>query len=307
MSDAQQTAPPQIRGGEATPVAVPRFELLPFAGMEAAAASLPRGAVVTVTCSPRHGLERTLAAAEWLQAAGYRAVPHLAARQVRDQRHLEGVATRLAAAGIEDTFVVGGDAPQPEGDYPGGLELLEALAALPLRPARLGIPAYPEGHPHFEAATLQRILDAKAQHADYVVTQLCFEAAPLVSWLEAQRCGGLRLPVYAGVPGVIARTQLMAMAVRLGIGPSTRALKRGRGWLGRLLRPARYRPDALLQALRPVLDGGPGFAGLHFYTFNRVAATREWLDRWQPAVSPPCRDADAAPQPEGAASAEPLG
>ncbi|TFH88024.1 methylenetetrahydrofolate reductase [Billgrantia azerbaijanica] len=305
MQDAEQM-PPLSSGGEETPVADPRYELMPLAGLQAAARCLQAGAVVTVTCSPRHGLERTLTAAEWLQAAGYRAVPHLAARLVRDHRHLQGIATRLAAAGIDDAFVVGGDAPQPVGRYPGGLELLEALAALPSRPARLGIPAYPEGHPHFGAATLQRVLDAKARHADYVVTQLCFEAAPLLTWLEAQRRRGLRLPVYAGVPGVMARKQLVTMALRLGIGPSTRALRRGRGLLGRLLRPTEYRPDALLEGLLPVLDGGAGLAGLHFYTFNRVAATRAWLETWRHAIAPPREASTFTPRQDGTASAEPL-
>lgn len=303
MPDAEQT-PPLSSGGEEARVPQPRYELMPFTGMQAAARCLPTGSMVTVTCSPRHGLERTLEAAEWLQAAGYRAVPHLAARLVRDHRHLQGIATRLAAAGIDDAFVVGGDTPAPVGAFPGGMELLEALAALPVRPARLGIPAYPEGHPHFAAATLQRVFDAKVRLADYAVTQLCFEAAPLVAWLETQRRRGLPLPVYAGVPGVMARTQLVALAVRLGIGPSARALRRGRGLLGRLLRPAQYRPDDLLQGLLPALNAERGFAGLHLYTFNRVAATRAWLES---AVSPPPRESTVTPQAGDAASAEPLG
>ncbi|WP_416140152.1 hypothetical protein ACM26W_07225 [Halomonas sp. HK25] len=44
-----------------------------------------------------------------MTAAGFRVVPHLAARLVRDRPHLIGLLERLAALGVEDAFVVGGD------------------------------------------------------------------------------------------------------------------------------------------------------------------------------------------------------
>lgn len=262
-----------------------RFELLPISGMQEAARALPEGAVVTVTCSPRHGLERTLEATEWLAGAGFRVVPHLAARLVRDRAHLARLLGRLAVVGVDDAFVVGGDAERPVGAYPHGLALLEAMAGLTLRPARLGVPAYPEGHHRIEAADLQRDLEAKAALADYAVTQLCFEARPLLAWLERQRRLGLPLPVHAGIPGVMEPKRLLAIALRLGLGPSVRALRRRSGWVARLLRPADYRPDALVEELRPALgDPAGGFVGLHVYTFNRVEPTRRWLEGLQDRV-----------------------
>jgi methylenetetrahydrofolate reductase (NADPH) len=269
-----------------------RFELLPIAGMQEAASALPPGAVVTVTCSPRHGLERTLEASEWLAGAGFRVVPHLAARLVRDRPHLEGILRRLAALGIEDAFVVGGDAERPVGAFPHGLALLEAMTGLELRPALLGVPAYPEGHHRIEATALQRDLEAKAALADYAVTQLCFEATPLLAWRERQRRLGLPLPFHAGIPGVMEPRRLLAIALRLGLGPSVRSLRRQSGWLARLLRPSPFRPDALLEGLAPLLgDPVAGFAGLHVYTFNRVEPTRRWLeDRRDPRPTPSSLD-----------------
>lgn len=264
--------------GRCAALADPRFELLPFSGMREAARRLPAGAQITVTCSPRHGIARTLEAAEWLAAAGYRAVPHLAARLIRDRTQLETIVSRLAAADIDDAFVIGGDASEAAGDYADGLALLEALAAMPSRPSRLGVPAYPEGHPRLDDALLQRDLEAKARLADYAVTQMCFESAPLLEWLAAQRRRGLTLPVQAGIPGVMSQARLLSVAVRIGLGPSIRALGRHRGLVGRLLRPAPYRPDDLLRDLLPTLGTEDGFAGLHVYTFNQTGATRAWLD-----------------------------
>lgn len=256
-----------------------RFELMPLVGMQEAALSLPAGATVTVTCSPRHGLERTLEATEWLVERGFRVVPHLAARRVRDGAHLEGLLGRLATLGVDDVFVVGGDGERPLGAYPHGLALLEAMDGLTLRPARVGIPVYPEGHHAIDGDALQRDLVAKAPLADYAVTQLCFEAVPLLAWRGRQTRLGLTLPVYAGIPGVMEPRRLLAIAMRLGLGPSMRALRRQSGWLRRLLRPSPFQADALLEAVEPLLDDGlAGFGGLHVYTFNRVEPTRRWLE-----------------------------
>uniref|UniRef100_UPI0035676F33 methylenetetrahydrofolate reductase n=1 Tax=Halomonas sp. TaxID=1486246 RepID=UPI0035676F33 len=224
MNDLKSVTPPEQRLQGCLALASPRYELLPLGNMREAARLLPAGARVTVTCSPRHGIDRTLEAAEWLARAGFRTVPHLAARLVRDRAHLEEVVSRMAVVGIDDCLVVGGDAPEATGDYADGLALLEDLASMPSRPSRLGMPAYPEGHPRVDDAALQRALDAKARLADYAVTQLCFESAPLIDWLRRQRHRGLALPVYAGIPGVIAHARLLSVAMRIGLGASTRAL-----------------------------------------------------------------------------------
>ncbi|QEM80270.1 methylenetetrahydrofolate reductase [Halomonas binhaiensis] len=258
-----------------------RFELLPITGMQEAARALPEGAEVTVTCSPRHGLERTLEAAEWLVEAGLQlqVVPHIAARLVRDHAHLERLLQRLETLGIDDVFVVGGDAPRPVGSYPHGLALLEDMNRLSLRPTRVGVPAYPEGHHHIDASRLQQDLEAKVALANYAVTQLCFEARPLLHWREWQKQLGLELPVHAGIPGVIERKRLLSIALRLGIGPSVRSLRSKSGRMSRLLGGSAYHPDTLMEALGPSLgDSDGGFAGLHVYTFNHVAPTRAWLE-----------------------------
>lgn len=281
-----------------------RYELLPIHGMQEAALALPAGAVVTVTCSPRHGLERTLEASEWLSGAGFRVVPHLAARLVRDRTHLERLLWELAALGIEDAFVVGGDAESPVGDFPHGLALLEAMASLATRPPRVGVPAYPEGHHRIQEASLQRDLEAKAVLADYAVTQLCFEAGPLLAWRERQRRLGLSLPVYAGIPGVMDRRRLLTIALRLGLGPSVRALRRQGGWVSRLFGPPVYRPDALLRDLWPAMEvGNGGFVGLHVYTFNQTGDTRTWRESLPDAA--PGQPGGPAPSGQAATTAEP--
>ncbi len=63
-------------------LAQPRFELIPMEGAVERAAHLPKGAKVTITCSPSKGIESTLLLGEKLSQRGLRIVPHISARLV---------------------------------------------------------------------------------------------------------------------------------------------------------------------------------------------------------------------------------
>ena len=125
----------------------PRYEVIPVSGIEEKVAALPRGATVTVTASPRHGIERTIDVSARLAGRGYRVVPHLAARMIADRGQLERIVAHLEAAGIHEAFVVGGDASPPAGGYADAGDLLDELGALPHSLTRIGVGGYPEGHP----------------------------------------------------------------------------------------------------------------------------------------------------------------
>ena len=127
-----------------------------------------------MTASPAKGIEATVALCEQLQARGFRAVPHLSARMIRDRGHLAELIAWLEGAGVDRAFVVGGDAKEP-GDYPDGLSLLRAMAEIGHPLAEIGIPAYPQGHAFIADAPLLEALRAKAAFASYMTTQLCFD------------------------------------------------------------------------------------------------------------------------------------
>jgi hypothetical protein len=77
----------------------PRYEVLPTPSAEESVLEwVPRELTITVTASPARGLEPTLALTERLCACGYRTVPHLSARLVRDGGHLADIVSRLTAA-----------------------------------------------------------------------------------------------------------------------------------------------------------------------------------------------------------------
>jgi hypothetical protein len=111
-------------GGGGRPVSRPigdvevvQFEVLPLERAEAEAARLPEPVRLTVTSSPKHGADRTVDFAVRLAALGHKVTPHLAARAIRDESHLEALLSEIGRAGIDDVFVIGGDNRWPEGAH----------------------------------------------------------------------------------------------------------------------------------------------------------------------------------------------
>lgn len=230
-----------------------------------------------MTSSPARGLEATLRLTERLAKRGYAVVPHLAARLIADRDELRRILLRLDDAGVRDAFVVAGDSEEPTGDFPDALALLQAMSAAGHGLEEVGVAGYPETHPLIANERMTRALLDKAPLATYVVSQVCFDAAAIAGWIARVRRLGVGLPVFVGIPGIVERRRLLRIATRIGVGESLGFLRKHRTWVARLLLPAPYRPDRLLDDLgRSLEDPAAGVHGLHLYTLNAVARTESW-------------------------------
>jgi methylenetetrahydrofolate reductase (NADPH) len=258
-------------------VAAARIEVLPTPSVEdQILAQVPRTRTVTVTSSPSKGLEVTLGLAERLARQGYRVVPHLAARMVSGRSELAEIADRLTAVGITGVFVPAGDA-EPAGDYHDALGLLDDLARLPHAFTHLGIPGYPESHPHIpDDVTVQAMWD-KRRHATHIVSNLTFSPAAIDTWLRRLRARGVQLPVLLGVPGPIHPTKLLAVAGKIGVKDSTRFLLKNKRLFGRLSLPGGFTGERFLVQSAATFGPAALVEGLHVFTFNQIAETESWL------------------------------
>ena len=263
------------------------YELIPLKNVHDQAAFLPAGATVSVTASPAKGIEATVELAATLEASGLRAIPHLSARMVRDRAHLRELLTRLADIGIDRAFVVGGDADEP-GEFLDGLSLLRAMAEIGGGPAHIGVPCYPQGHPDIPEAALLAALRDKAPFAEYMTTQLCFDARAIGAFIAARRAEGIELGVKIGIPGVAEVPKLLAISARIGVRDTGRFLTKNARFVGQLLTSGGiYRPTGLLEKLAPVLaDPVADVVGLHLYTFNQVEATEVWRQAYRRSLEP---------------------
>src|SRR3712207_3483666 len=109
----------------------PRYEVIQLGGVEEAIVEhVTKSIKITVTASPKKGIEETLRLAERLAGRGYEVAPHISARLVRDEAHLEDVLGRLREAGIKDVFVIAGDADEPAGKFEDAAALLRTMAEI---------------------------------------------------------------------------------------------------------------------------------------------------------------------------------
>jgi methylenetetrahydrofolate reductase (NADPH) len=254
----------------------PRFEILPLDGIEESVLEhLGTDVKVTVTASPRKGLEATLELGERLARAGYPVVPHLSARLVRDRAHLEEVVERLLEAGVRELFVPAGDAEAP-GEFHGAVDLLRAMGPLRDRFDEIGITGYPESHHLISDEETIQAMFAKAAMATCIISQICFDADVIAAWIAEVRRRGTALPIWIGLPGSVDYAKLVRISMKIGLGESARFLRHHSSWMSRLM-TRQFKPDPLLKGLGPTLaDPAAGVGGFHLYTFNEVARTERW-------------------------------
>jgi methylenetetrahydrofolate reductase (NADPH) len=255
-----------------------RFEVLPTNTIEQTVVeSVPRDVRLTVTTSPTKGLDRTLDLAGRLIGHGYEVVPHLSARLVRDEAHLKDLVQWALEIGVEDVFVPAGDVDPPAGKYVGAIGVLAELTAMGRPFKRVGITGYPESHPLIaDDITIQSMWE-KREHATYMVSNLCFDPEVLSGWVQRVRARGVMLPIYVGLAGPVARTKLLTMATKIGVGDSAKFLKSHVSWFLRFAAPGGYSPERLLKRSAKKLTGPEALiAGLHMFTFNQVAETERW-------------------------------
>jgi len=256
----------------------PRYEVLPTDDVEERLlASVSREVTITVTASPRRGIDATVSLAERLSAHGYQVVPHVSARLIKDQAHLRDVLDRVVAMGRGEIFVVAGDAKEPAGEFPDSVSLLTALMNEPHGLKEIGVTGYPEPHSFIDDdLTIQAMWD-KRRIATYIVSNLCFDPRVVKRWVARVRRRGVQLPIHIGLAGVADPAKLLRISTRIGVVDSARFLRGHTNWFMRMVQPGGYDPGRFTAGLLPDLAAPDRkVAGLHVFTFNEIEPTERW-------------------------------
>lgn len=254
------------------------MEVFPTATIEEKLSVLKPHSYVAVTCSPTKGINETLEMSERLVKRGFKVVPHVAAKMVRDDVHLAEIMSRIKHLGVDSLFVPGGDAKVPAGKFSTAYELLREIAEYDHNLVDIGIAAHPEGHPDVDDEVLLEELLKKQEVSTYLVTQMCFDVEAIRDWLKIIRDLGITMPAWLGLPGVADRSSLLTTSLRIGVGDSLRFLrKQSKVATKMMFRSKTYTPDELLYGLAPELaDPTCNIAGHHLYCFNQVERTDTW-------------------------------
>ena len=213
-------------------------------------------------------------------------VPHLTCVG-HTRAEVQEILERYAAAGVSNILALRGDPPKgatvAAGDFPHAADLVRFIRAFNERGRHpdprgfgIGVAGFPEGHP--ETPNTLRLMDhlkAKVEAgADWICTQLFFDNRAFLDWSERCDLAGIRVPILAGVMPVLSSANLERMAELAACtqipAKLLRALQRCEGDAEGVERVGIH--WATQQCLE-LLDHG--VAGIHFYTLNRSAATRE--------------------------------
>jgi methylenetetrahydrofolate reductase (NADPH) len=256
----------------------PQVEILPEDGVEDVVAEcLPEGTLVRVACIPDEGSDRSVEVACRISTRGYRAIPHITARTVRDRHHLEALLAKMRAAGVRRGFFPGGDNKAAVGQYSSAVELLDDLAGIDHQLVEVGIAGYPEEHKFIPTPVVLEGLRRKQEVATSLSSELCFNPDQIVTWLRGLRAAGIALPVHIGIAGVVPVRRLAAALRDFGLRTGVAYLRKQHGLMRTLLR-GNFAPDNALNGLSSYLDDPDlgELRGFYLVTLQSIGPTETW-------------------------------
>jgi methylenetetrahydrofolate reductase (NADPH) len=246
---------------------------------------LPAGTRVCIAHIEGTPIAEMVATAARLRAEGFEPMPHVPARLIPDLATLsDWVARYRGEAGVRQALLLAGGVAQPAGEFHSSMQLLESGAFDGFE--RLHVAGHPEGNrdidPDGSDRMVMEALRWKAAFAERtdakvaIVTQFCFEAPPVIAWVDRLKAEGIGLPIHIGVAGPAKLQTLIRFAIACGVGPSLRVLQRRAMDVTKLLLP--YEPTEFLTDLARHKAANPAFGieAVHFFPLGGIAATATW-------------------------------
>ena len=194
---------------------------------------------------------------------------------------LESILDSYAGEGIEHVMLLRGDPSDgPRAEWvatDGGLTYAVELVELARSRGdfRIGVAAFPEGHPSAASRDADAdVLAAKARAgAEFAVTQMFFRAQDYFDLVERVRARGVDIPILPGIMPILNLNAIRRQGELIGTEVPTDLVARISAHEGD---PAAMRTEGIAIAAElceELLAGGA--PGLHFYTLNRSKATLE--------------------------------
>ncbi|TWH01327.1 5,10-methylenetetrahydrofolate reductase (NAD(P)) [Nocardioides sp. J9] len=203
---------------------------------------------------------------------------------------LEAILDAYGREGVNHVMALRGDPQEgPRAEWTptdGGLNYAIELVELARSRGdfRVGVAAFPEGHPSAESLDADAdVLVAKARAgAEFAVTQMFFRAEDYFGLVDRVRARGVDIPILPGIMPILNLSAIRRQGELIGTSVPQPVVDRISAYDGD---PAAVRAEGIRLAAElcdELLVGGA--PGLHFYTLNRSKATLEIFEALQITV-----------------------
>jgi methylenetetrahydrofolate reductase (NADPH) len=197
------------------------------------------------------------------------------------REELEAILDTYIAEGVFHVMALRGDPREgPSAEWTptdGGLNYALELVELARTRGdfRIGVAAFPEGHPGAESLDLDadRLVAKANAGAEFAVTQMFFRAEDYFGLVERVRARGVDIPILPGIMPILNLNAIRRQGELIGTSVPEEIVAR---LTAAGPDPVAVRAEGIKLAAElceKLLDGGA--PGLHFYTLNRSKATLE--------------------------------
>ena len=259
---------------------------------------LPAGTRVYIAHNEGTPIEEMVATAARLRREGYEPMPHFPARIIRSRGELADWVNRYKSeADVKLALLLAGGVSTPAGEFHSSMQLIESGAFDGFE--RLHVAGHPEGNKDIDPDGSDRnVLDALRWKQKFsertdakmaLATQFCFDAKPVIAWVDRLAAEGITIPVHIGIAGPAKLQTLIKFAIACGVGPSLKVLQKRAMDVTKLLLP--YEPTDVLGTLAAHKAKNPAFGieAVHFFPLGGIKTNATWAVEHGGAATAPAR------------------
>ena len=173
---------------------------------------LPAGTRVYIAHIDGTPIEDMVATARRINAEGFPVMPHFPARIIKDKATLaDWIARYQGEADVKQALLLGGGVATPAGDFDNSMQLIETGLFDGFE--RLHVAGHPEGNKDIDpdgsdknvmqALKWKQAFSERTDAKMAMATQFCFEAKPVIDWVNRLNAEGIDIPVHIGVSGIL--------------------------------------------------------------------------------------------------------
>jgi len=254
-------------------------------------AILPTGTRVYVAHIEGTPIEDMVATAKRMVGEGFAVMPHFPARIIADETVLgDWIARYQGEAGIDQALLLAGGVDKPHGKFHCSMQLMETGLFDKAGFKRLHVAGHPEGNRDIdpdgsdknvlEALRWKQAFSQRTDAKMALATQFCFEAKPVIAWVDRLQREGIDLPVHIGIAGPAKLQTMIKFAMTCGVGASLRVLQRRAADVAKLVLP--FTPEEILTELAIHKANNPdfGIAQVHFFPLGGINKTAEFINEF---------------------------